>query len=141
MRVTTLPVRHISENVVRPYAEVAAFLAEPRNYPQWATGLSAGLEPGSGDPGAEPGEWVADAPEGKAYVLFSPPNEFGVADHRVRFPAGPTLDIPLRVIRNGDGATVILTLLRQPDVDDARFDADTDWVRRDLATLKALLER
>jgi hypothetical protein len=31
-------------------------------------------------------------------------------------------------------------VVRQPEMDDARFAADADWVGRDLATLKRVLE-
>jgi hypothetical protein len=137
----TRPVRNLSVNIERPFETVADYLGEPRNFPAWATGLSSGLELAGGESEAEPGEWIADAPEGQAFVRFGPPNEFGVADHRVRFPDGQTIDIPLRAIRNGTGTTVVFTLLRQPGMDDARFDVDSDWVRRDLEALKALLER
>jgi hypothetical protein len=137
----TYPVRTITIDVDRPFDEVADFLAEPVNFPRWATGLSSGLEPGSPDDGADPGEWIASSPQGKTFVRFSPPNDFGVADHQVRLPDGSMLNIPLRAMRNGDGTTIAFTLFRLPDMDDERFDADSDWVRRDLATLKALLEK
>ncbi|WP_218025897.1 SRPBCC family protein [Nocardia miyunensis] len=134
------PVRTITVDIDRSFDNVADFLAEPTNFPRWATGLSAGLEPGSPSAGAEPGEWVAASPQGTAFVRFSPPNAFGVADHRVRMRDGSIVDIPLRAIRNGDGTTIAFTLFRLPDMDDERFESDSDWVRRDLAALKALLE-
>ncbi|MET7772459.1 SRPBCC family protein [Nocardia sp. NPDC005366] len=136
----TRPVRHISVNIERPFATVAAFLGDPGNYPSWASGLSSGLVPAGADSAAEAGEWLADAPEGTAYVRFSPPNDFGIADHRVRFPDGLILDIPLRAIANGEGTTVVLTLFRRPEVDDEHFAADAEWVRRDLDALRSLLE-
>lgn len=97
----TLPVRNLSVNIECPFETVAIFLGDPLNFPAWATGLSSGLAPAADDAAAEPGEWIAAAPEGKAYVRFTPTNPFGVADHRVRFPNGPVLDIPIRAIRNG----------------------------------------
>jgi hypothetical protein len=44
----------------------------------------------------------------------------------------------MRIIRNGDGAEVQLTLFRQPDMSDAAFAADAQWVTRDLQALRAL---
>jgi hypothetical protein len=137
---TTAPTLHLDVTIDRPFAEVAAYLAEPRNYPAWATGLSSGLEPATPGSGADPGEWLAAAPEGRAYVRFSPANDFGIADHRVRFPEGTVVDIPLRALRNGTGTTVVLTLFRRPDASDDQFATDADWVRRDLASLRTLLE-
>ncbi|MQY29964.1 SRPBCC family protein [Nocardia aurantia] len=138
---TIAPTLHLDVAIARPFPEVAAYLADPRNFPSWATGLSSGLEPAGPDSGAEPGEWLAVAPQGRAFVRFSPANDLGVADHRVRFPDGTHVDIPLRAIPNGTGTTVVLTLFRQPDMDDERFATDADWVRRDLTTLRNALER
>jgi hypothetical protein len=135
------PARTITVDIARSFDEVADFLAEPGNFPRWATGLSSGIEPGSSSAGAESGEWIAVSPRGTAFVRFSPPNAFGVADHRVRLPDGSVVDVPMRAVRNGDGTTIVFTLFRLPDLDDERFDSDSDWVRRDLDALKALLEK
>ena len=55
----------------------------------------------------------------------------------------PNVDIyiPMRVIANGTGSEVILTLFRLPDMTDEAFARDATWVERDLNALKALLER
>jgi len=58
----------------------------------------------------------------------------------VTLPTGVTVYIPIRVIPNGGGSTVTVTLLRAAGVSDERFDADAAWVGRDLATLKSALE-
>jgi hypothetical protein len=62
-------------------------------------------------------------------------------DHFVETTAGAEFYIPLRIIQNGAGAEVMLTLFRQPDIDDERFSADAKWVVRDLKALKAMVER
>jgi hypothetical protein len=54
---------------------------------------------------------------------------------------GKPVNVPLRVIANGEGAEVQLTLFRQPGMDDEAFARDRRWIRKDLATLKALAER
>jgi hypothetical protein len=46
----------------------------------------------------------------------------------------------MRLIPNHDACEIALTLFRQPTMTDAQFAADADWVRRDLAALKAILE-
>ena len=53
---------------------------------------------------------------------------------------GIEIYIPLRVIANGTGAEVMLTLFRLPEMTDAVFARDAEWVAKDLAALKALLE-
>jgi hypothetical protein len=74
------------------------------------------------------------------FIRFSPPNDFGIADHWVRMPDGNVVYVPLRVVRNGAGTTVSLTLFQQPNMDDAQFEADAEWVQRDLVKLKTVLE-
>lgn len=138
----TAPSRTLSITIEAPVGDVATFLAEPRNFPLWASGLSGSLEmaPDEIAPGAAP-EWLADGPVGSVRIRFSPPNPLGVADHWVTLAQGMTVYVPLRAVANDDGTEVMLTLFRQADVDDARFDADCEWVLRDLATLKRVTER
>ena len=137
-------VRTLSINIERHFDDVAMFLAEPLNFPIWATGLSEGLAPATQGSGAAPDEWIAKAApssdEGSVFIRVSPPNTFGIADHWVRLPDGSIIYVPLRVVRNGAGTTVSLTLFQQPNMDDAQFDADAEWVQRDLVKLKTVLE-
>ncbi|KHK57140.1 polyketide cyclase [Ralstonia sp. A12] len=134
------PVRTLSINVERHFDDVATFLAEPLNYPTWATGLSTGLTPSTQGSGAAPDEWIADAPQGNVFIRFSPPNTFGIADHWVRLQDDTVIYVPLRVVRNGAGTTVSLTLFQLPGMDDAQFEADAEWVQRDLVKLKTVVE-
>ncbi len=86
--------------------------------------------------------WIAHGPDGDVHVRFSPRKRPpGVLDHWVTLPDGTEISIPLRVVANGDGAEVTLTLFRVPGMDDATFARDQGLVAKDLATLKALLER
>jgi len=136
------PSRVLSIGVERPLDMVARFLADPRNFPRWASGLAGGLTPERepGEAGAEPGRWAVETPQGRVTLRFSPPNAFGVADHWVHLPDASVVYVPLRAVANGDGTEVSLTLFRQLGMDAARFEADADWVRRDLAALKRVLE-
>ena len=56
-------------------------------------------------------------------------------------PARQGAKLPARIpiIPNGGGAEVLLTLFRQPGMSDAKFEADAEWVERDLLSLKALV--
>jgi hypothetical protein len=125
--------RPISIGIDRPAAEVYAFAHIPENFSKWASGLGAGLTR-DGD------MWIAHGPDGDVRVRFSPENALGVLDHWVTLADGGEISIPLRVVANGDGAEVTLTLFRVPGMDDATFERDAAMVARDLATLKALLE-
>lgn len=131
----TMPARIIHISIERDWREVARFVLAPGNMPQWAAGLGAGFEQ-RGD------HWVADGgPIGEVQVRFAPDNPFGVADHDVTLPDGTTVQNALRVVPTGDGAEVMFTLLRQPSMSDADFDSDATLVRKDLETLKSILER
>jgi hypothetical protein len=125
--------RHVSEWIDRPASAVYAFAGDPANLPQWAAGLSSGIE-------QVDGEWFADSPMGRVGVRFAPPNDFGVLDHDVALPSGQVFHNPMRVVADGDASEVVFTVRRQPEMTDEEFDRDAAAVAADLATLKRLLE-
>lgn len=129
----TMTARIIHTSIERDWREVYAFMADYENMPRWASGLSSGLTR-DGD------EWIAPGPLGNARVRFAAGNEFGVVDHLVILEDGLRVHNALRVVPNGDGAEVMFTLLRQPGMTDEQFAADAQWVEKDLATLKFILE-
>ena len=126
-------VRHLGIGIAVPFARAYDFAHKPANFARWAAGLASTLH--ETDEG-----WVADTPEGQATVVFSPPNEQGVLDHHVRLPDKPEIYVPLRMFANGDGTEVVLSLIRQPGMDDLAFERDAKAIENDLATLKDLLE-
>lgn len=134
-----LPSLYISIWIDRDLATVYDVLHQPENFPRWASGLASGLRRAEDVP-ASRNEWIAAGPEGEMRVRFVPRNDFGVVDHVVVLPNGQAISIPLRVIANGGGSEVTLTLFRLPEMTDEIFARDADWVRRDLARLKQLLE-
>ncbi len=123
----------ITMRIERSPEATYAFAAAPENMARWATGLGASFE--------KCGEaWIAESKQGPVTVRFTPRNELGVLDHHVTLPDGTMVYMPMRVIANGGGSEVLLTILRLPDMDDATFRADAEAVRRDLERLKTLLE-
>jgi hypothetical protein len=135
----TMPSLYISIGIARAADAVYEFLHQPVNFPLWASGLASGLRRAA-DAAADANEWIAAGPEGDVRVRFASRNGYGVVDHLVILPDGQRISIPLRVIANGTGSDVVLTLFRLPAMSDEIFARDADWVRRDLARLKALLE-
>jgi hypothetical protein len=109
------------------------FLRLPENFPKWASGLAGSLRKSDGG-------WVAETPEGPMKVRFSERNAYGVLDHWVFPMSGDPVYVPLRVVANGSGCELILTLFQLPGVAEGKFAADADWVMRDLKAAKALLE-
>ncbi len=124
--------RNLSVSIELDADAVYAFLSLPENFAKWASGL------GSLHRANE--QWIAEIPDGPMIVRFSERNAFGVLDHWVSPPSGAQIYIPLRVVKNGSGCELVFTLFRQPEMDQARFEADAQWVMRDLKAAKQLLE-
>ena len=129
----TFDVRHVSVSIDRPASAVYAFMSNGENLIRWATGLGSKYERDGDD-------WLVHGPDGLVRARLPKPNEFGVVDHTVTLPTGATVHVPIRVIPNGEGATVSVTVLRLDGVSPEKFDDDARWVERDLATLKSVLE-
>jgi len=130
---STYRTTHLSVSIDRPTAVVHEFLAVPKNFERWAGGLGSRIE-------YEDGNWVAHGPLGPLTVEFMPGNAFGIFDHRVIPPNAASIDVPLRVLTNGEGSEVVLTMFHYPDMTDEELAEGMDAVVRDLATLKTLLE-
>lgn len=131
---TTYPARIIHLTIDRDWRAVYDFARRPENMPRWASGLAAGLKRDGDD-------WLGDGgPIGTIRIRFAQPNDLGVIDHTVTLENGVTVDNALRVVKNGDGAEVMFTLLQLPGTDDAALEADAAHITKDLQTLKALLE-
>jgi hypothetical protein len=109
------------------------FLCVPENFPKWASGLAGSLTKTGG-------EWLAETQHGPVRIRFSERNAYGVLDHWVYPRAGVEVYVPMRIVANGDGCELILMLFRLPEATDEEFAADAAWVRRDMSTLKNLLE-
>ena len=126
------PARHISRFIDRNPSLVGAFLADHRNLPKWAEGLSAGIR-------EENGVVFSDSPMGEVKVTFVSGAEHGIFDHDVTLPDGKTIHNPLRVLKNGAGSEVVFTLYRLPGVTDAAYEQDAATVARDLDRLASAL--
>jgi hypothetical protein len=126
-------VRHVTVSIQRSPQDVYAFVANGENIPRWAAGLGTGVR-------RVDGEWIAEGPLGSVRVRFTPANDLGVADHDVLLPTGATVHNPIRVLPNGTGSSVVFTLMRLSGVSQQQFDDDAQAVKKDLDTLKALLE-
>jgi hypothetical protein len=125
--------QHLSIYIERPAAEVYAYVMNPENLPKWAAGLIGAIQ-------NRDGHWIAQSPMGEIEVIFVPENPYFVADHNVRLSDGTTFNNPMRVIAHGTGCEVVFTLRRQLDRSEMEQEADASQIRRDLSTLKELLE-
>ena len=125
--------RHVSVHIERSAADVYAFTADLANLPRWAAGLGGAID-------VEGDTAVVRTPDGPARVTFVPRNEHGVLDHEVRTASGQTVQVPLRVVRDGDGAEVVLTVRPPAGATADEVERDVAAVRADLDRLRALLE-
>lgn len=130
---TTHPSRTLSVSIGRPPGDVYAFASDPENLPKWAKGLGESVRKHSSG-------WIVETPQGPMQLRFAERNPFGVLDHYVTTPSGIEVYVPMRVVSNGDGSEVLLTLFRLPGMSDERYAEDQRLVERDLRALKDLLE-
>ena len=126
--------RTISVSIRRNWQELYEALWRPEQFPNWASGL------GNSSLRKEGGEWHAAGPEGPIKIRFTGHNGFGVMDHWVDLGGGRVIYVPLRIVGNENGAEVLLTLFRQPEMSDGKFAEDAEWVRRDLSALRTFAE-
>ena len=124
--------QHLSTFIRRSATAVYEYASDPANLPEWAEGLSSGIE-------FEDGEWVSISPMGRVVVEMAEPNSWGVLDHWVTVD-GDVFYNPMRVIEADGGSEVVFTLRRQPGMTDDAFEADAIAIVTDLATLKGILE-
>jgi len=54
--------------------------------------------------------------------------------------AGREIAVPMRVVPNGDGSEVLITVFQQPEMTEAQYQQDLGLVKRDLERLKRVLE-
>lgn len=130
-----LDAKVITCSVPVPARDLYELIWRPDFFPRWASGLAGSSLERDGD------GWKARGPDGPVRITFTDRNSFGVLDHAVDLGDGRIVHVPLRIVPNGDGSEVMLTLFRQPGMSDAKFAEDEAWVRRDLAALKAIAER
>ena len=121
-----------SISVPKDWRTVYESLWAPDRFPAWASGLSqSSLRQVAGG-------WEAQGPEGPITIRFTDHNTYGIMDHTVELGDGVEVYIPLRIVPNQEGCTVLLTLFRQPTTSDAKFAEDAAWIERDLRSLRAL---
>ncbi|PJZ55279.1 SRPBCC family protein [Leptospira adleri] len=128
-------VKHIGVSIRAPWKAVYEYLSDPRNFPQWASGLCKSILQESEE------EWIIEAPQGKLKAVFTKKNEYGIIDHTVIFPSGEKIHNPMRILPNAFGSEVLFSLFKTPKMENAKFEEDANWVIKDLNELKNLMEK
>jgi hypothetical protein len=123
----------VSVSIDRPPARVYDFVANPENFSQWVTSFVRSVRRSGAD-------WILETRDGPLGLRFVERNALGVLDHYVAVAPGIEILVPMRVVPNGDGSDVLLTLVETPGMSEAKFVEDTAMIERDLLTLKTVLE-
>jgi hypothetical protein len=124
----------LSVSIERPSKHVYRFASNLANLPRWATTFCKSAKRAKG-------KWLVETSLGPMGIQLEKKNALGVLDHFVIPPVGVAVYVPMRVVANGAGSEVIFTLFRTPDMSIKRFAEDIALVKRDLRTLKNVLER
>ena len=125
--------RTVSVSIFRDARETYEYIRATSHLTEWATGL--GAVTGEVDDVVQ-----IDTPNGPGTLKFAPPNDFGILDHTIALESGAVTEVPMRVLSNGDGCEVMLTIFQPEDMTEREFSRDANWVKRDLETLRDALE-
>lgn len=114
--------------------KVYAFIAEPLNWPQYAVINMRSVERGEND-------WYKTVTKfGEGQLKMHLAKELGIFDHTWKDPQA-SWRVPARVVKNGEGATVMFTLFQPPMMTDEQFDKAMDEMDIEMKQLKNILER
>lgn len=116
------------------WRQVYAFLAEPTNFPRWASVTPCTFRQVEGS------EWEGEMLGAVRRVRFCAPNEWGVLDHAILFDGQEPMVTPMRVVANADGAEVLFTFFQRDGMSDEQFSSTLEWITADLWALKSMLE-
>jgi hypothetical protein len=135
---TTNETSTVTVTIDAPYEQVARELADAAHHPDWANEFFAGpARP------AERDEYIAPVPMmgGDVHFRIDADTERGIFDHYLA-PVGQDYGdpLPVRLIRNGDGADVLWTLSRPPGLPDEQWRIGLASMQRELHNLKARVE-
>jgi hypothetical protein len=109
------------------------FVSKPENLPKWAKMFCRSIKKSKDG-------WVVETPQGPVKVRFTRKNDFGILDHYVKPAPGVEVFVPMRVVPNGSGSEVLLTLFQPAGMSDEKHAEDIRWVEQDLKTLKGIME-
>ena len=124
----------ISIPIHRPFDEVYEFLAEPRNFPSWASNLGPDFVQ------LNETDWATTTRNGRLILRFARRNAHGVLDHEVFLEGKMIITTPMRLIANDEGCEIIYTQLQRPGMSEASFESEVEWVKSDFEALRSLLE-
>lgn len=123
----------LSVAIPRNWVDLYETIWKPEFFSKWASGLSqTPLEPDGNC-------WRGTGPMGAVKVRFTEHNPFCIMDHYVNTGLSKEVFVPMRIVANGAGSQLLITLFRQPLLSDERYAQELERVKNDLQTLRNLL--
>jgi hypothetical protein len=113
--------------------KVFTFLSNPMRWPEYAVVNLRSVSPGQN------GWFKAVTKFGEGEIKVNGIKELGVFDHVWKDPQA-TWQVYSRVVPNGDGSTVLMTLFQPAIMTDAQFDQAMREMDIEMAKLKEILE-
>lgn len=123
-----------SADIAAPPDKAYAFLADPLNWPQYAVVNLRWVSRGQN------GWFKAVTKFGEGELKINGVKELGLFDHVWKDPQA-SWQVHSRVVPNGGGSTVTMTLFQPPVMSDEQFDHAMKEMDVEMAKLKEILER
>jgi hypothetical protein len=114
--------------------KVYTFLSNPINWPEYAVVNLRSVSPGQN------GWFKAVTKFGEGEIKVNPVKEYGVLDH-VWKDSQATWQVYARVVPNGEGATVMMTLFQPSVMTDQQFDHAMREMDIEMEKLKEIMEQ
>lgn len=108
---------------------IFAWIADPENLPQWHSAFCRSVR-------RENGRWMVESPRGLLGIRFIRDDRALVLDWIVRFDDGQELTTAIRVLPNGDGSEIVVTLLKPAGFSEAAFQEQFRWIESALRELR-----
>lgn len=120
-------------DIKSPKSTVFSFLADPMNWPKWAVVNLTEVKNGSD------GWFKMVTRRGTGDLKIHPQENLGILDHTWK-DSQATWTVPMRVVPNGEGTTVMITFFQPSVMNDEQFDFAMKEMDIELAELKKVLE-
>lgn len=122
-----------SVDIQTPFENAFGFLANPMNWPLYAVVNLRSVSPGDN------GWYKIVSKYGEGEIKLNPVKELGICDHQWRDPQA-SWTVPLRIVANGDGVTVMMTFFKPPVMTDEQFEQAMSEMDVEMSKLREILE-
>ena len=111
--------------------EVFEYLLQVEKWPEWSVFAPSVTKDGN--------LWIVHTPQGDIKLRPAFNAELALLDHYL-LVGDNEIFIPNRVVPNGSGAEVIITIFQAPNLTEDKYQEQIGWVEKELQNLKKSLE-